>query len=172
MAEPFLSEIRMMSFSFAPTDWALCDGQELPINQNIALFALIGTMYGGDGISTFKLPDLRGRVPIHFGDTTSGTYAQGWQGGEETHQLTIAEMPAHTHPVNATSAVATATAPSATRVLAQSTGNDLYGGAANLVSMDGNAVTSQGGDQAHANMMPYLTISFCIALTGIFPDRD
>jgi microcystin-dependent protein len=165
MAEPFLSEIRMMSFVFAPRGWALCDGQLLPINQNQALFSLLGTTFGGDGRVNFALPDLRGRVPIHVG---SG-HTLGERGGEQAHTLSIAEIPTHVHLENATTATATSGAPSNARVLAQSGGANLYAPANNLVAMSPTAVTNVGGSQAHLNMQPFLTISFCIALQGIFP---
>ncbi len=173
MAEPYLSQITIVAFDFAPRGYALCDGEILPINQNQELFSLLGTNFGGDGRTSFALPDLRGRIPIHFGTGTGlPTYSLGQRGGEETHTLTIDEMPTHTHQVKATSAVATAATPRNDRVLAQSTGNDVYGSATNLVSMDSSAVTSTGGNQTRENMMPYLTINFCIAIQGTFPSRN
>src|SRR5688572_4063663 len=165
MAEPFLSEIRIMSFNFAPKGWALCNGQLLPINQNQPLFALLGTTYGGDGRVNFALPDVRGRVPIHRG---SG-HTQGERGGEQAHTLTMSEMPEHIHAANATSVAATASTPSNTLLLAQSAPQSLYGAASNLQPMAYGAVTSTGGGQPHLNMQPSLTLSFCIALIGIFP---
>jgi microcystin-dependent protein len=165
MAEPFLSEIRMMSFVFPPKGWALCDGQLLPINQNQALFSLLGTTFGGDGRVNFGLPDLRGRVPIHVG---SG-HTLGERGGEQAHTLSIAEIPTHLHLEMATTAAATASSPNNSRVLAQSTAANLYAPASNLVAMAPSAVATIGGSQAHLNMQPFLTLSFCIALQGIFP---
>ena len=165
MAEPFLSEIRMMSFSFPPKGWALCDGQLLPINQNQALFSLLGTTYGGDGRVNFALPDLRSRIPIHMGDG----HTLGERGGENSHTLLIAELPTHEHTVNATSATATASTPATNLMLAQSTPQNLYGPASNLVAMDSGALANTGGSQAHLNQQPFLVISFCIALQGIFP---
>ena len=165
MSEPFLSEIRLMSFVFAPKGWALCNGQLLPINQNQALFSLLGTTYGGDGRVNFALPDLRGRVPIHMG----GGHTLGERGGEQAHTLSIGELPVHVHVENATTAVATTNIPSNTTMLAQSTAADLYAGASNLVAMDPGALTNTGGSQAHLNMQPFLILSFGIALQGIFP---
>jgi microcystin-dependent protein len=164
MAEPFLSEIRIMSFVFAPKGWALCNGQLLPINQNQALFSLLGTTFGGDGRVNFALPDLRARTPIHVG---SG-HTLGERGGEQAHTLSIAELPEHTHVLNATSSNATATAPSSNLGYARS-GSQMYGEPANLVAMAPQAVSNVGGSQAHLNMQPFLTLSFCIALQGIFP---
>ena len=166
MAEPFLSEIRIMSFNFAPKGWALCNGQLLPINQNQPLFSLLGTTFGGDGRVNFALPDLQGRAPIHVG---SG-FTLGERGGEQAHTLSIAETPTHTHTVNATSVTATTNTPGNTLLTAQSTAANLYGSAAsNLVAMSPQMVGNVGGSQAHLNMEPFLTLNFCIALQGIFP---
>jgi microcystin-dependent protein len=165
MAEPFLSEIRIMSFVFPPKGWALCDGQLLPINQNQALFSLLGTTFGGDGRVNFALPDLRGRTPIHVG---SG-HTLGERGGEQAHTLSISELPQHTHVANATSTPATTTTPTSSLMLAESTVQSLYGAASNLQAMAPNAVANVGGSQAHLNMQPFLVLSFCIALQGIFP---
>jgi microcystin-dependent protein len=168
MAEPFLSEVRLMSFSFAPKGWALCNGQLLPINQNQALFSLLGTTFGGDGRVNFALPDLRGRTPIHV----SSGHTLGERGGEQAHTTSIAELPTHTHVASATTAVSTTNTPTNGLMVAQSTAADLYGGGANLAAMAPNAVTNVGGSQAHLNMQPFLTISFCIALQGIFPSPN
>ena len=167
MAEPFLSELRLMSFVFAPKGWALCNGQLLPINQNQALFSLLGTTFGGDGRVNFALPDLRGRVPIHVG---SG-HTLGERGGEQAHTLSIAEIPTHTHVLNASSQAANANPPSAQNgtILADSAPGQAYGGAANLAAMAPASVTNTGGSQAHLNMQPFLVLSYCIALQGIFP---
>ena len=163
MAEPFLSEIRLFSFVFPPQGWALCNGQLLPINQNQALFSLLGTTYGGDGQVNFALPDLRARVPIHVG---SG-HTLGERGGEESHTLSVAELPAHTHVLQATSAAGSRQLPGGT-VLAR--GNlPAYREPGDPVSMAPGVVTSTGGWQAHLNMQPFLTLSFCMALQGIFP---
>jgi microcystin-dependent protein len=167
MAEPFLSEIRMMSFNFAPKGWALCNGQFLPINQNQALFSLLGTTYGGNGQTTFALPDLRGRTPIHTG---SGNIL-GQAGGQTSHTLTQSEMPQHVHALNGTSNAATTDTPAGTVELAQAA-IDVFRQPTSLVAMEAGAVSSTGGSQAHENMMPYLTLSFCIALQGIFPSQN
>jgi len=168
MAEPFLSEIRLMSFVFAPKGWALCNGQLLPINQNQALFALLGTTYGGNGQTNFALPDLRGRVPIH--ESASNTLGQ--QGGEQAHTLTTAELPTHQHLLRASSAPASTNTPSPAVGLAASTASQLYGAPSSVVAMDPGAIGNVGGSQAHLNMQPFLTLSFCIALQGIFPSRN
>jgi len=167
MAEPFLSEIRIMSFGFPPKGWALSDGQLLPINQNQALFSLLGTTFGGDGRVNFGLPDLRGRAPIHVG---SG-HTLGERGGEQAHTLSIAELPQHTHVLNASSAAANASPPSPQNgtILANSAPGQAYNSATGLVAMGAASVTSVGGSQAHLNMQPFLILSFCIALQGIFP---
>lgn len=165
MAEPFLAEIRVFSFSFPPKGWALCDGQLLPINQNQALFALLGTTFGGDGRVNFALPDLRSRVPIHVG---SG-HTLGERGGEQAHTLSINEIPAHQHAINATTSQATTGVPGPGVMLATSAGSFAYGSPQNLVAMDPGALANVGGTQAHLNMQPFLTLSMCIALQGIFP---
>jgi microcystin-dependent protein len=166
MAEPFLSEVRIMSFEFAPKGWALCNGQLLPINQNQALFSLLGTTFGGDGRVNFALPDLRGRTPIHVG---SG-HTLGERGGEQAHTVSIAELPTHTHVLNASSQTANASPPSPTNnILASSDPALAYGSPTSLVAMNAGMVTNIGGSQAHLNMQPFLTLSFCIALQGIFP---
>ena len=162
MAEPFLSEIRIMSFVFAPKGWALCNGQLLPINQNQALFSLLGTTFGGDGRVNFALPDVRGRTPIHVG---SG-HTLGERGGEQAHTLSISELPTHTHSAMAANAAASTNSPSGA-LLAPSTA--VYHPPASLTSLNAASVTNTGGSQAHLNMQPFLTLSFCIALQGIFP---
>jgi microcystin-dependent protein len=165
MAEPFLSEIRIMSFGFPPKGWAACNGQLLPINQNQALFSLLGTTYGGNGQTTFGLPNLQGRTPIHVG---SG-HTLGEQGGEQAHTLSTGELPTHTHVVNATSAAANVNVPDNAYL---GTVNNAYTAASNLVTMTPAAVTTVGGSQAHLNMQPFLTLNFCIALQGIFPSQN
>lgn len=164
MAEPFLSEIRIMSFNFAPKGWALCNGQLLPINQNQALFSLLGTTYGGDGRVNFALPDLRARVPIHTG---SG-HTLGERGGEEAHTLSIAELPTHTHVLNGSNTPAAVNLPDNAHLAMV---NNAYGPPANLVALSPASVSNVGGSQAHLNMQPYLTLNFCIALQGIFPSQ-
>lgn len=167
MAEPFLSEIRLLSFEFAPKGWALCNGQLLPINQNQALFSLLGTTFGGDGRVNFALPDLRGRSPIHVG---SG-HTLGERGGEQAHTLSVAELPTHTHGANATSNNSSATSPSSSVGYGRS-GTLMYGPASQLAAMSPAAVSNAGGSQAHLNMQPFLTLNFCIALQGIFPSPN
>jgi microcystin-dependent protein len=167
MAEPFLSEIRIMSFVFAPKGWALCNGQLLPINQNQPLFSLLGTTFGGDGRVNFALPDLRGRTPIHVG---SG-HTLGERGGEQAHTLSIAELPTHTHVLNATSNNAAQPIPTG-NLLSRSAPVNPYIGATALGAMIAGTVTNTGGSQAHLNMQPFLTLSFCIALQGIFPSPN
>jgi microcystin-dependent protein len=161
MAEPFLAEIRLMSFVFAPRGWALCNGQLLPINQNQGLFSLLGTRFGGDGKVNFALPDLRGRTPIHVG---SG-HTLGERGGELAHTLSIAEIPQHTHVLNASASPGNTQSPAGS-VMARSL-EQPYGPASGLEASP--VVTNIGGSQAHLNMQPFLTLSFCIALQGIFP---
>jgi microcystin-dependent protein len=167
MAEPFLSEIRIFSFVFAPKGWALCNGQLLPINQNQALFSLLGTTYGGNGQTNFALPDLQGRAQISFG----GGHTLGERGGEQSHTLSISELPTHIHLANARTATATTNTPSATVMLAESTPQSLYTGATNLAAMDSREIPPVGGSQAHLNMQPFLVLNFCIALQGIFPSQ-
>src|SRR5438309_3367781 len=164
MAEPFLSEIRIMSFGFPPQGWALCNGQLLPINQNQALFSLLGTTYGGDGRVNFGLPNLQGRVPIHM---RSG-HTLGEVGGEQAHTLSIAELPTHVHTARASSTNANGLV-AAANVLAAS--NNLYAAPNNLTAILPNTLGNVGGSQAHLNMEPFLTLSFCIALQGIFPSQ-
>jgi microcystin-dependent protein len=162
MAEPFLSEIRMMSFQYAPKDWAFCNGQLLPINQNQALFSLLGTTFGGDGRVNFALPDLRARTPIHVG----GGHTLGERGGEQAHTLSIAELPTHTHVLNGSNTPAEINTPAdAYPAMA----NNAYTPAGNLVALSAASVTNVGGSQAHLNMQPFLALNFCIALIGIFP---
>ncbi len=163
MAEPFLSEIRLMSFVFAPKGWALCNGQLLPINQNQALFSLLGTTFGGDGRVNFALPDMRGRVPIHVGSS----HVLGERGGELAHTLSVAELPAHRHAVNAASAATGGSASPSGNVLGGA--NNVYGRTAADTTLHPGTVQNTGGSQPHTNTQPFLTISFCIALQGIFP---
>ena len=165
MAEPFLSEIRIMSFNFAPKGWALCNGQLLPINQNQALFSLLGTTFGGDGRVNFGLPDQRGRTPIHVG----GGHTLGERGGEQAHTLSIAELPTHVHAVHA-GGVGNVPNPSAG--LYANANNQVYNAAQSLTAFPPGCVTNTGGSQAHLNMQPFLTLTFCIALQGIFPSPN
>lgn len=166
MSEPFLAEVRIVGFNFAPRGWAFCDGQILPINQNQSLYSLLGTTYGGDGRTSFALPDMRGRTPIHVG----GGHLQGQRTGEEGHTLSVGEIPSHDHTAQASDNNAT-TGDSAGNVLARST-MPLYGAAANLTSLNALSVSSVGGGQSHENMMPFLAVNFCIALQGLFPSRN
>ena len=166
MAEPFLSEIRIMSFNFPPKGWAFCNGQILPINQNQALFALLGTTYGGNGRTTFALPDLRGRAPMHMGNG----HTLGESSGKPSHTLSMTEMTAHTHVANATGDNATTGIPT-NALLARST-NFFYEAPANLTTLNAASVTNAGGSQPHENRQPYLALNFCMALQGIFPSRN
>jgi microcystin-dependent protein len=165
MAEPFLSEIRIMSFGFPPKGWALCNGQFLPINQNQALFSLLGTTFGGNGQTTFALPDMRGQTPVHVGDG----WLLGQKMGEQAHTLSEAEMPQHNHVINGTSAVATSLSP--VNNLWATTNANTFGTAPDT-PLNPASMTTVGGSQAHLNMQPFLTLSFCIALQGIFPSQN
>ena len=165
MAEPFLSEIRIVSFSFAPKGWALCGGQLLPINQNQGLFSLLGTTFGGDGRVNFALPNLQGRTPIHVG---SG-HTLGEKGGEQAHTLSISELPQHVHPVNASSS--TGNSPNPGGNLLGSPLNQTYTAPSAMTPLVAGTVSNVGGSQAHQNMQPFLVLNFCIALQGIFPSQ-
>jgi microcystin-dependent protein len=168
MSDPFLGEIRIFGFTFAPQGWALCNGQTLSISQNTALFALLGTTYGGNGTSNFQLPNLESRVPVHFGQGAGlSPYTQGQMGGTENHTLTVGQLPAHNHPV-AIGAAQTTDLP-AGAVLAQ---NGAY--ATTVASGNANAgfVQDTGGNTPFPILQPYLTLNFCIALEGIFPSRN
>lgn len=166
MSDPFLGEIRLTSFTFAPRGWAFCCGQLLPITQNQALFSLLGINYGGDGRTNFALPDMRGRVPIH----KSTVFNVGQSGGEETHTLTLQELSAHTHNVMATNAEGTDTSPSG-KMPASSGDTALFAPATSPSAGSLNSGPT-GGSQAHENRQPYLCLNFIIALQGIFPSRD
>ena len=172
MAEPFLSEIRIFSFNFAPKGWALCNGQFLPINQNQALFSLLGTTYGGNGQTTFALPNLQGRVPIHEG---SG-FTLGQSGGQSAHTVTMSELPQHTHFLNSNMCIGGNVINAA---LGDPTGNYWANNGKSQYAtntfdkvMHPSAVTNVGGSQPHNNMQPYLVLNFCIALQGIFPSQN
>jgi len=166
MADPYLSEIRIFSFSTPPKGWALCNGQLLPINQNQPLFALLGTTYGGDGQTTFALPDLRSRAPIHQG---SG-FTLGERGGQEAHTITASEMPAHTHQMSGSGNGPTVTAPT-NNFFSTGTGFTPYAATSN-VAMDPTCISNVGGSQPHENRSPYIALNFCIALQGIFPSQN
>ena len=165
MSEPFIGEIRMFSFNFPPRGWAFCNGQVLPINQNQALFSILGTTYGGNGQTTFALPNLQGRVPLHVGNGVD----LGQATGEAAHTLIIQELPQHTHvPVSG----GAANTPTPTNALpGQNTSQAFYSASPNT-TMNPADVMPAGGSQPHDNMSPYLTLSFCIALQGIFPSRN
>lgn len=169
MAEPFLSETRIMSFSFAPKGWAMCNGQLLPINQNQALFALLGTTFGGDGRVNFALPDLRGRTPIHVGNG----HTLGERAGEQAHTLSIQELPQHTHVLKSTNQAVTTNIPASGNALGNTAPNQAYNNSnKNLTAMNPGSITNAGGSQAHLNMQPFLTLNFCIALQGVFPSPN
>lgn len=159
-----MSEIRIMSFNFAPQGWAQCNGQLMPINQNQALFSLLGTAYGGNGTTNFALPDLRGMTPIHF-----GKHALGEKGGEQAHTLSVPEMPAHTHTLSGASD--NADQPTVPNNLFGAAAG-LYGPPNNLTKLIPTTITNFGGSQAHMNMQPFLTLEFCISLTGVFPSHN
>ena len=161
---PFMSEIGIAAFNFPPKGWAQCNGQLLPINQNQAMFSLLGTTFGGDGRVNFALPDLRGRVPMHMGQG----HTLGERSGQESHTVTISEMPQHVHFLNAVDASGTLGNPSG-HLLAQV--NNAYTAPANLTTLSPSTVGNNGGSQAHTNQQPYLVLNFCIALQGIFPSQ-
>jgi microcystin-dependent protein len=166
MSEPFLSEIRIFGFNFAPQGWAFCDGQLLPINQNQSLYSLLGTAFGGDGETTFALPDLRGRVPLH----PDGALARGERDGEETVPLTTAQMPTHDHGLRASAEVASDVAPQS-NLLAKKRrfGPDVYAAPSAPTALDPSSIANAGAGQGHSNLQPSLALTFCIALQGVFP---
>jgi microcystin-dependent protein len=166
MGTPFLAEMRVFSFNFAPKGWAMCNGQLLPINQNQPLFSLLGTMFGGDGRVNFALPDLRDRVPMHFGNGSN----LGERGGEQAHTVTSSEMPAHIHFAQATNTLADNVA--ATGLVFANPQLNAYTPAAALTTLMPSTVGNTGGSQAHENRSPYLVLNVCIALQGIFPSRN
>lgn len=167
MAEPFLAELRLFSFGFAPKGWAMCNGQLLPINQNQALFSLLGTTYGGDGRVNFGLPNLQGRVPAHAGQN----YFQGQLFGTTTHTLTISEMPSHNHLMRANSNGGTQNI--ATNSVYTDAPQNFYKANMNpTIPMNPGAISNAGGSQPHQNQQPYLVLNWCIALQGIFPSRN
>lgn len=170
MSTPYLGEIRISGFAFAPKGWALCNGQLLPINQNQALFAILGTTYGGDGRVNFALPDMRGRSPVHSGTTLP----LGTRTGEEAHALTTLEMPGHTHAFHGNSDVANTTTPAGTLPAAKGRGGkDLYASGGSVPQpLNPQAIAIAGAGQAHENMQPFLTLNFIIALVGVFPSRN
>jgi microcystin-dependent protein len=174
MADPFVAEIRIFPFNFAPRGWAFCNGQLMPISQNTALFSLLGTTYGGDGKSTFALPDMQGNAPMHAGQGPGlSNHDLGEMGGSQTVTLMESEIPSHSHSIGANTVdPADVQAPSQAVVLARSAGGNAYlSPPANLVAMSNSTVGPAGGGAPHNNMQPYLTLNFCIALQGVFPPR-
>jgi microcystin-dependent protein len=175
MADPFVAEIRIFPFNFAPRGWAWCDGQLLPLSQNTALFSLLGTTYGGNGKSNFALPDLQGRAPMHPGQGPGlSLHDLGETGGSETVTLLESEIPSHAHGISASTNAADEEGtkqPAGGMPGAQQGSNQLYTALANTVSLSGNALAPAGGDQPHNNLQPFLTFYFCIALQGVFPPR-
>ena len=167
MSEPFLGEIRIFGFNFAPQGWAMCDGQLLPTKQNQSLYSLLGTTYGGDGQNTFALPDLRGRTPIHKSDDIN----MGQHGGDETVTLNLETMPTHTHTVQASEAVADTTKP-AGAIFATTSSSEIYNQPANPNALRPDSLTPVGHDQPHNNMQPFQVLNFCIALQGSYPTRE
>jgi microcystin-dependent protein len=175
MADPFVAEIRIFPFNFAPKGWAFCDGQLLPISQNTALFSLLGTTYGGDGKSTFALPDMEGNSPMHPGQGPGlSLHDLGEIGGSETVTLLESEIPAHAHTLMASGTSSTKPNPAGNALTRIQSGATPYvpPAGAPLVSFSPSALTPAGGNQPHNNMMPYLTLNFCIALQGVFPPRS
>jgi microcystin-dependent protein len=177
MSDPYLGQISIFSFNFAPRGWATCDGQLLSIQQNSALFALLGTFYGGNGTTTFALPNLRGMVPVNMGQGPGlSQYSIGQVGGQESHTLTVTEMPTHTHTPHYT-ATANQAAPGGNLWAADPNGNITFATSGNEVMATGNndnqnAIGSNAGGQPHENRCPFLVVTFCIALQGIFPSRN
>jgi microcystin-dependent protein len=173
MSNPFLAEVRIFPFNFAPTGWAFCDGQILPLSQNTALFSLLGTTYGGDGKSTFALPDLQGSVPMAPGQGPGlMLHDLGETGGEQTVTLLDTQMPMHTHGMTSQTQVsANKSIPANNEVFSRSKGGTLYQTTVPDVTLADGTIAPAGGNQPHNNMMPYITVSFCIALQGVFPPR-
>ena len=173
MADPFVAEIRIFPFNFAPKGWAWCDGQLMPLSQNTALFSLLGTTYGGNGKSNFALPDLQGRAPMFWGQGPGlSLHDIGETGGAETVTLLESEIPVHTHAMGAHDIdLGELNAPASNRSLAKSANATAYTTASNLVGMSSSTLAPTGGDRPHNNMQPYLTFYFCIALQGVYPPR-
>jgi microcystin-dependent protein len=175
MSSPFVAEIRIFPFNFAPTGWAFCDGQIVPISQNTALFSLLGTTYGGDGKTNFALPNMQGNAPMHFGQGAGLSLRDlGESDGSPTVTLLSSEMPSHTHLVGVSSAVADTKVPDSTMILGRSAGGSVYEKPPGtpLSNLNSGSVGSSGGNQPHNNLMPYLVLNFCIALQGVFPPRS
>jgi microcystin-dependent protein len=171
MSEAFLGEVRIFSFAFAPKNWAQCNGQLMSIQQNTALFSLLGTYYGGNGVQTFGLPNLQGRMTLGYGNSFAGNFVIGQTAGEVTHTLTNGEMPAHTHLVTASAAAGTQLNPQGNVSAEDPGGSPMFGSTANT-TLNPGAVAPSGGNLPHNNMQPYSVLNFCIALAGIFPSRN
>jgi microcystin-dependent protein len=170
--DPFVAEIRILPFNFAPKGWAFCDGQILPISQNTALFSLLGTTYGGDGKSNFALPNMQGNAPMHPGQGPGlSLHDLGETGGSETVSLLESEIPSHSHQLRVIGDQADQPVPSPARCLARSNGGFAWNPTFTAAPMNGSAIAPAGGDQPHNNMQPYLTLNFCIALQGVYPPR-
>lgn len=170
MSDPFVAEIRMFGFNFAPNNWATCDGQLMPLSQNTALFALLGTFYGGDGKSTFRLPDLQGRAPMHWGQGPGlSLHDLGEAAGSETVTLLESEMPSHAHTLVAVGSSATQTTPGLSTMLADTGPVPMYAGSVGQVPR--SQLSAEGNGGAHNNMQPYQVLNFCICLRGVFPPR-
>ena len=170
MSQPFLGQVSMFGFNFPPRGWAMCNGQLLAINQNQALFSLLGTQYGGNGVQTFGLPDLQGRTPLHFGQGSGLTNRiQGERAGEESHTLLTQEVPSHTHALNASKDAGSSFIPNNNFI---ANANLPIAASGTPVAMIAGSVSNAGGSQPHTNIQPYLVVNFCIALTGIFPSRN
>ena len=167
MSTPFLEEIKFVSFNFAPKGWAMCNGQLLPINQNQALFSILGTTYGGDGRVNFALPEFRGRVPVHRGDGIT----EGQSGGQEAHTVTMSEMPAHNHFATASNLADGSNVNTPSGSIPANSSVSPYRSSINT-TLAPNSVTNFGGSQPHENRQPYLVINFIIALQGIFPSQN
>lgn len=172
MSEPFVGEVRMFAGNFAPRGWAFCDGQLLSVNQNDALFSLLGTIYGGDGRNTFGLPDLRGRSPLHAGSGPGLSPRRlGAKGGAESVTLTVNQLPSHTHGLQASTSPATSPNPQG-QVLSETVTDRVYSSRTQDVNMASSSITNVGGSRSHTNLMPFLCINFIIALFGIYPSRQ
>jgi microcystin-dependent protein len=174
VAQPYVGEIRMFAGNFAPSGWASCDGQQMPISENDTLFQLIGTTYGGDGESTFNLPNLQSRVPVHWGNSTTGrTYQLGEMAGAEQVTVTTQQMPLHTHPLlgSATAANAAQAADNAFATIPLSAGQFAYGTVTPILPIDPSSITPAGGNQAHDNMQPFNVLQYIISLYGLFPSQ-
>jgi microcystin-dependent protein len=172
LSSPFLGEIRLFSFNFAPKGWAFCNGALLAINQYTALFSLLGTYYGGNGIQNFALPDLRSRVPLHMGSSPYGSYTIGEQAGEENVTLLSTQLPAHNHMLRAINAAGNSVDPIGNGLAQSGTTNPRYAsGGSNVVALNPASIQPAGGNLPHSNIQPYLSMNYCIAMVGLFPSR-